>query len=83
MVRVVPAGDGRVALEVADSSPGVPAGEAESIFEPFYTTKEGGAGLGLAVCRRIAEEHGGALTCRSAGERGAVFRLELPAWKED
>jgi signal transduction histidine kinase len=84
-VRVLPAGGGgggRVALEVADTGPGVRPEDLDKIFAPFYTTKPGGAGLGLSVSRRIAEEHGGALSCVSAGGRGATFRLELPAWKD-
>ncbi len=81
-VRVEPAGEGRVSVEVADSGPGVGAAELEKIFAPFYTTKQSGAGLGLAVSRGIAEEHGGSLVCRTAEGGGAVFRLELEAWKE-
>jgi signal transduction histidine kinase len=81
-VRVVPADGGLVAVEVADRGPGVAAGELEKIFAPFYTTKQGGAGLGLAVSRSVAAEHGGSLSCRQAGGGGAVFRLDLEAWKE-
>jgi signal transduction histidine kinase len=81
-VRVLPAGEARLALEVADRGPGVRPADLEKIFAPFYTTKPGGAGLGLAVSRSIAEEHGGNLSCRAGEGGGAVFRLELPAWKD-
>ena len=72
-----------VLLEVADSGPGVPAADAERIFEPFYTTKATGTGLGLAMTARIAQTHGGqvrVLPGRGAGPggAGACFRVELP-----
>jgi len=80
-VRRASGADGRVVLEVADTGSGVRPEELDKIFAPFYTTKSGGAGLGLSVSRRIAEEHGGALVCEPGGAgRGATFRLELPAW---
>ena len=51
---------GRVAiLQVTDSGPGIPADVAESVFQPFFSTKEEGTGLGLAIAKRILEEHGG------------------------
>ncbi len=83
-VRVEPCGESQVAVEVADCGPGLADEELEKIFTPFYTTKQSGAGLGLAVSRSIAVEHNGSLTCRDAGGdgAGAVFRLELEAWKE-
>ena len=85
VVRVKPVGAGRLALEVSDSGPGIRQQDVDRIFAPFYTTKSGGAGLGLAVSRRIAEEHGGALSCDGGGgarARGATFRLELPGWTD-
>jgi len=67
-----------VEARVADTSPGVPAGERERIFEPYRTSKEEGSGLGLALSRQIAEAHGGRLTVEEATEGGACFILELP-----
>jgi signal transduction histidine kinase len=74
-VRVAPAGRG-VALEVADGGPGIPPEVGERIYEPFFTGRPGGTGLGLAVTRRIAAAHGGTLAYRS-GTGGTTFRLEL------
>lgn len=73
----------RLRIEVADSGPGVSLEEAERIFEPFYTTKDSGTGLGLAMTARLVHAHGGTiqvLSGRGAGEggRGACFRIELP-----
>jgi signal transduction histidine kinase len=71
---------GAVVLTVRDSGPGVPADVRERLFRPFFTTKPGGTGLGLAVALRTVEEHGGRLDLvngRDAGP-GATFRLVLP-----
>ncbi len=70
--------DRRVEVEVVDSGPGVPADSAAQVFSPFYTTKPQGTGLGLAVARRVAEEHGGRLTLEPEEQAGACFRLEFP-----
>ncbi|MFD7295563.1 sensor histidine kinase [Streptomyces sp. NPDC059897] len=85
-VRVaVRAQDGRVVLGVSDDGEGVPEDERERIFERFVrlddarTRDGGGAGLGLAIARDVAERHGGSLTVRSAPEGGALFELELPS----
>ena len=65
-------------IEIADQGPGLPAEYGERIFEPFVTTKEGGTGLGLPICRRIMLEHGGEITAANLEERGAVFTVRLP-----
>lgn len=69
---------GDVQLLVADTGPGIRAEHAERIFEPFYTTKESGLGLGLAICRKIALAHGGTLRAEAVQPRGTCFRLVLP-----
>ncbi|MGW1225495.1 sensor histidine kinase [Streptomyces sp. NPDC001515] len=75
---------GGVAVEVTDDGDGVPEAERERIFARFVrlddarTRDEGGAGLGLAIARDVAERHGGRLTVADAGERGARFTLWLP-----
>ncbi len=67
-----------VAIEIADSGPGVPAALRDRIFEPFFTTKASGTGLGLAVVKRIVEGHGGSVAVRDGPAGGAVFVLNLP-----
>ena len=69
---------GRVQLSVADQGPGVDPAQREAIFEPFFTTKSSGAGLGLAVARRIAEAHRGSLAVDPGQTEGARFVLALP-----
>lgn len=71
-------GDG-VALRVVDDGPGVPAEAMETIFHPFFTTKPNGTGLGLAVCKRIVEDHRGHLSVARAESGGAAFLVWLPA----
>ena len=69
-----------VFLSVADDGRGLPAADAERIFEPFFSTKETGLGLGLAICRRIVESHGGWIEAakRSGGGRGIHGVLARP-----
>lgn len=74
-----PSGAPQLVLTVADNGPGLPAGVGERIFEPFVSTKESGLGLGLSICRRIAEAHGGTLTAGSPPAGGAEFTLRIPA----
>jgi two-component system sensor histidine kinase HydH len=74
--------DGRLVFRVRDHGPGLPAGEAERIFEPFYTTRAQGTGLGLAVARRIVEQHGGTLTAATHPDGGAEFRVAIPGRAE-
>jgi signal transduction histidine kinase len=73
----VAARDGRVRLSVADEGTGVDPGLGDRVFEPFVTTKKDGVGLGLALTRRIVEEHGGAIGYDRAS-KGTVFWIELP-----
>ena len=67
-----------VIIKVGDGGPGIPADVKERIFEPFFTTKKSSAGMGLAISRRIALDHGGSLTGENHPQGGAVFVLELP-----
>jgi signal transduction histidine kinase len=66
-------------LEVADRGPGIPVEDQGRIFEPFYTQRKGGSGLGLSVCLGIVRAHGGTITVESREGAGAVFRVSLPA----
>ena len=72
-------GPGRVSLAVRDEGPGVPEELRERIFEPFFTTRRASSGMGLAISRRIALDHGGSLRAENDPRGGAVFVLELPA----
>jgi signal transduction histidine kinase len=67
-----------VAVEVADTGPGMTEDTARRAFEPFFTTKRGGTGLGLAIVHRVAEAHGGQVFGINRAEGGAAFRLQLP-----
>src|SRR5262249_53012766 len=69
---------GGPALGVTDPGGGLPAGLGSRIFAPFPTTKETGLGLGLSICKRIAEAHGGTISAESRPGGGAVFTLSLP-----
>jgi signal transduction histidine kinase len=71
-------GDGRVHIDVRDTGPGVPAELVEKIFEPLYTTKARGIGLGLSVSRSLATANRGTLTVMNHPGGGAVFSLVLP-----
>lgn len=69
--------NGRVRLSVADQGPGVPAEVRDRVFEPFVTTKQDGVGLGLALTKRIVEDHGGTIGF-DLPPRGTAFWIELP-----
>lgn len=71
-----------VAICVSDTGPGIQLEHAAKIFEPGYSTRLGGPGLGLAVCRKIAEQHGGSLAVGNRGRRGACFTLTFPLEEE-
>jgi two-component system C4-dicarboxylate transport sensor histidine kinase DctB len=72
-------GNGRIKIEVQDSGPGVPTEMSEKIFEPLFTTKARGIGLGLAVSRSLAIANLGSLSVVNHPDGGAVFILDLPA----
>jgi signal transduction histidine kinase len=72
-----------VAIEVQDSGSGVPPDKLAEVFEPYFTTKEEGSGLGLWIVQQIAAAHGGTLRVANASGGGAVFTLILPLPKED
>ena len=65
-------------LRVADTGGGLPGELGEQIFEPFVSTKETGLGLGLSICKRIVEAHGGEIRAANRPEGGAVFTVRLP-----
>jgi len=68
-----------VCLGVQDTGPGLSAETLPRLFEPFYTTKPGGMGMGLAICRSIIEAHGGRLWATRCETQGALFQFTIPA----
>jgi len=71
--------EGRLVFTVRDFGDGIPEGEEARIFEPFYTTRVQGTGLGLAVARRVVALHGGTITAANHPQGGAVLRVAIPA----
>jgi two-component system NtrC family sensor kinase len=70
--------ESQVRVRVSDTGPGLNPEEAKKIFEPFYTTKRSGTGLGLAVSYGIIQRHGGDIAVESAPGHGATFVVSLP-----
>jgi signal transduction histidine kinase len=68
----------QMAITVSDTGPGIAEDTMARLFDPFFTTKPNGMGMGLAICRRTVEAHGGRLAVESAPGKGAQFRLTLP-----
>lgn len=79
LVRTVRSADGGVQMSVVDRGCGLPSDRPERVFESFYTTKPGGMGLGLSVCRTIVQAHGGRLWAESHDGPGASFHVSLAA----
>ena len=71
-----------VLIAVHDSGPGIDPEHLQRVFEPFYTTKESGIGMGLSICRSIIDAHGGRLWADADQPRGTVFQFTLPAAQE-
>jgi len=74
---------GGMLVAVGDSGPGIDPQRLQRVFEPFYTTKTSGVGMGLAICRSIIDDHGGRLWADANKPRGTVFQFTLPANQED
>ena len=72
-------GDGEVTIDVADRGPGLSPEARERLFRPFFTTKERGTGLGLALAKKVADAHGGTLALEDRDGGGTVARLVVPA----
>jgi signal transduction histidine kinase len=78
LIEARPKEAGKIEVAVTDSGPGVPSEVMDRVFEPFYTTKSGGLGMGLPISRTIIEAHGGKLWAEhAAGGRGLTFRFTL------
>jgi signal transduction histidine kinase len=68
-----------VLLAVRDSGPGIDPENIERVFDAFFTTKSGGVGMGLSICRSIIDAHGGRLWAEANKPRGAIFQFTLPS----
>jgi PAS domain S-box-containing protein len=68
-----------VLVAVRDSGPGIDAGHLECVFDPFYTTKSKGMGMGLSICRSIIKTHGGRLWATACQPHGTLFQFTIPA----
>ncbi len=77
LTLTVGADNGLGVFSVRDSGPGIAADDLPRLFEPFFTTRRGGLGLGLSLCESLAQRMQGTLTARNAAPRGAEFRLTL------
>jgi two-component system sensor kinase FixL len=78
VVSSEPAGDGLVAVSVADTGPGIASEVAAQLFQPFFTTKSHGMGVGLSICRTIIDAHGGQIWVEKTPDgEGACFRFTL------
>jgi len=69
-------------ISIKDNGCGIPAEDLPKIWDIYFTTKESGSGIGLAVCKKIIEGHGGHISVLSADKKGTEFRIELPAKQE-
>jgi PAS domain S-box-containing protein len=82
VIRSYENGAQRVAVEVMDSGVGICAENADKLFNAFFTTKSGGMGMGLSICRSIIEAHGGRLSAANNAGPGARFQFTLPSHRE-
>ena len=74
--------DDHLVISISDSGPGIPATLRNQVFDPFYTTKSGGTGIGLSICHRVITDHGGSLSVSASRWGGAEFTIEIPLRKE-
>jgi signal transduction histidine kinase len=77
-VRSRMAADERLAVDISDNGPGIPSKYLDRVFEPFFSSKDDGSGLGLSISHKIVERHGGEVTVQSAEGEGTTFTVWLP-----
>ncbi len=78
-IRSLRGGGDTVVVAVIDRGKGISPEDTSRMFEAFYTTREGGMGMGLAICRSIIRAHDGKLSARNNPDGGATFQFELPS----
>ena len=69
---------GMIRVSIEDTGPGIRDADRDRIFEPLFTTKSSGMGMGLSICRSIIESHGGTISVAAGAEKGTIFCFELP-----
>jgi len=72
-----------VEIDISDTGGGIKPENIGKVFDPFFSTKDSGTGLGLSLAHRIIENHGGAITVKSAPGEGTTFRVTLPLTSEE
>jgi PAS domain S-box-containing protein len=82
-ISTEPGEAGGIRVSVRDSGPGIAPEHLQRIFDPFYTTKPNGVGMGLSICRSIIDGHGGRLWAEVNAPRGTLFQFTLPARQDD
>jgi signal transduction histidine kinase len=70
--------EGEIVVEIGDSGCGIPSDLVEKVFEPYFTTKKDGTGLGLAMSARIIQDHNGSITLESKEKQGTTVTVRLP-----
>lgn len=78
----VPGKGDYIKIDISDEGPGIPKENLAKIYDPYFTTKDTGSGLGLAVCYSIIKNHGGTISVQSEKDKGTTFTLHLPAAHE-
>jgi signal transduction histidine kinase len=73
--------DARCVIRVVDDGPGIPEDVRPRIYEPFFSTKDGGAGLGMSIVHSLVTAHGGSIDL-ATGPRGTAFEVAIPRWRE-
>ena len=76
--RVTGRAGNTVEVRLSDTGPGIAVADQPRLFEPFFTTRADGTGLGLALCREVVADHGGRIELEATGPAGSTFRVHLP-----
>jgi len=82
LVKAAQGSEGHVEITVEDDGKGIPEDKVEDLFQPFFTTKPGGTGLGLPLCRKIVGDHGGDMSMRPRPGGGTIVTIRLPLEEE-